>query len=82
MSRTIVPVWLATLVGVFLVAFIAGSAYLTWLPVGLAGAFLLTSVIQLALHRKEGLVSRMVASTVGALVILGIATAALALVHR
>ena len=52
---------------------------LTWLPLVLAGCVLLTFAIQLALQRKEGLVTRMMASLGGALVILAVATAVLAL---
>ena len=80
-SRTILPVWLATLVAAIAVGVLAGSAYLTWLPVVLAGAALLTFVIQLALQRKEETVTRMIFSIGGALVILLVATVVLALLH-
>ena len=36
-SRTILPVWLTTLVLVVVVGVAAGAAYLTWLPLALAG---------------------------------------------
>jgi hypothetical protein len=49
------------------------------LPIVLAGCVLLTFAIQLALQRKEGLVTRMMASLGGALVILAVATAVLVL---
>ena len=52
-----------------------GPAYLTWLPIVLAGVALLTFVIQLTLQRKEETVTRMVYSIGGALVILLVATA-------
>ncbi len=81
MSRSILPVWLTTLAAAIVVAVTAGSAYLTWLPVVLAGSVLLTSAIQLALRRKEGLVTRMIVSIGGALVILAIASAVLVAVH-
>jgi len=80
-SRTILPVWLATLVAAIAVGVFSGAAYLTWLPVVLAGAALLTFVIQLALQRKEQTVTRMIFSIGGALVILLAATVVLALVH-
>jgi hypothetical protein len=80
-SRSILPVWLATLAAAIVVGILSGAAYLTWVPVVLAGAVLLTSAIQLALRRKEGLVNRMIVSIGGALVILAITTAVLALVH-
>jgi hypothetical protein len=80
-SRTILPVWLATLAAAIAVGVLAGAAYLTWLPVVLAGAALLTFVIQLALQRKEETVTRMIFSIGGALVILLGATVVLALLH-
>lgn len=81
MSRSILPVWLTTLAAAIVVAIAAGSAYLTWLPVVLAGSVLLTSAIQLALRRKEGLVTRMIVSIGGALVILAVMSAILVAVH-
>jgi hypothetical protein len=80
-SRTILPVWLATLVAAIAVGVFSGAAYMTWLPVVLAGATLLTFVIQLALQRKEETVTRMVFSIGGALIILLGATVVLALLH-
>jgi hypothetical protein len=81
-SRSILPVWLATLAAAIAVGVASGDAYLTWLPVVLAGAVLLTSAIQLALRRKEGLVTRMIVSIGGALVILAVTSAVIFLVHR
>lgn len=82
MSRTILPVWLTTallavLIGVF--AAPAGTVLL-WLPLALAFVVLLTFAIQLILSRKEELVTRMVFSIGGAVVILLIATGVFALV--
>jgi hypothetical protein len=79
-SRTILPVWLTTLALVVVVGLAAGAAYLTWLPLALAAVLLLTFVIQLGLSRKEELVTRMIYSIGGALVILVIATVVLAAV--
>lgn len=81
MSRTILPVWLTTLALVVVVAVAAGASYLTWLPVVLAGVVLLTFAIQLVLSRKEQLVTRMIFSIGGALVILLVATGVLWAVH-
>lgn len=81
MSRTILPVWLVTLAAAIAVGVLAGSAYLTWLPVVLAGAAILTFAIQLMLQRKEETVTRMIFSIGGALVILLVATGVLALLH-
>jgi hypothetical protein len=77
--RSVLPVWVIALAGVIVGGVLAASAYLTWLPVVLAGSVLLTFAIQLALQRKEGLVTRMMASLGGALIILAVATAVLAL---
>jgi hypothetical protein len=80
-SRTILPVWLVTVAAAIVVGVLAGAAYLTWLPIVLAGIVLLTFTIQLTLQRKEETVTRMVFSIGGALVILLAATVVLALVH-
>ena len=81
MSRTILPVWLTTAVTAIIVGVTAGDAFLTWLPVVLAGVLLLTFAIQLILSRKEELVTRMIVSIGGALVILIVATVVLAVLH-
>ena len=81
MSRTILPVWLVTLAAAIAVGVLSGPAYLTWLPIVLAGVTLLTFAIQLMLQRKEETVTRMVFSIGGALVILLVATGVLALLH-
>jgi hypothetical protein len=67
------------LVGAIVVGVFAASSSLTWLPIVLAGSVLVTMAIQLALQRKEGLVTRMMASLGGALVICAVATGILAL---
>ena len=73
--------WLAALAGAILVGVFSGEQFLTWIPVVAAGALLLTFVIQLSLQRKEGLVNRIIASVGGVLVILGVATVVLILLH-
>jgi hypothetical protein len=73
-------VWLAVVVGAVLVGVFAADAAFTWLPVVMAGAILATFAIQLALQRKEGLVSRVAASVGGAVVLLAVATGILWLV--
>lgn len=80
-SRSVPPVWIAAVVGAVVVGLFAGSAYLTWMPIVLAGTVLLAFVIQLALQRKEGLVARLAASATGSLVILAVATGVIALVR-
>ncbi|MEO5922141.1 MAG: hypothetical protein ABIQ01_13460 [Pseudolysinimonas sp.] len=81
MSRTILPVWLVTLAAAIAVGVLAGPAYLTWLPVVLAGVALLTFAIQLTLQRKEETVTRIIFSIGGALVILLVATVVLEVLH-
>ncbi len=83
--RSVVPVWVVALAGAIVVGLLAPAGTrtvqsLTWLPIVLAGSVLLTFAIQLALQRKEGLVTRMMASLGGALVICAVATGILALV--
>ena len=73
--------WLAALAGAVVVALFAGEDFLTWIPVVAAGAVLLTFLVQLALQRKEGLVNRIIASLGGVLVVLGVATVVLILLH-
>lgn len=73
-ARSVVPVWIAAAVAAVVVGVVAPTAALTWLPVAMAGAILLTFAIQLAVSRKEGLASRIVASLGGALVVLALAT--------
>lgn len=73
--------WLVALAGAILVAVFAGERFLTWIPVVAAAALLLTFVIQLSLQRKEGLVNRIIASVGGVLVILGLTTVVLILLH-
>ena len=80
-SRSVPPVWLAALAGAVVVALFAGEDFLTWIPVVAAGAVLLTFLVQLALQRKEGLVNRIIASLGGVLVVLGVATVVLILLH-
>lgn len=83
--RSVIPVWViavvgAALVGVFAPRSSAAGGPLTWLPIVLAGSVLVTMAIQLALQRKEGLVTRMMASLGGALVICAVASGILLLV--
>ena len=73
--------WLAALAGAILVGVFAGERFLTWIPVVAAAVLLLTFVIQLSLQRKEGLVNRIIASVGGVLVILGVTTVVLILLH-
>ncbi|HEU4849815.1 MAG TPA: hypothetical protein VFS93_05330 [Terrimesophilobacter sp.] len=76
---TVVPVWVLCLVGAITIG-IASPAdqYLTWLPIALAAAVLVTFCIQLSTLTKEGFVNRVMASLGGAVLVIGVATAVLA----
>ena len=83
--RSVIPVWVIALGGAILVGVFAPRSSdtggpLAWLPIVLAGSVLVTMAIQLALQRKEGLVTRMMASLGGALVICAVASGILLLV--
>lgn len=78
--RSVIPVWVVALAGAIVVGVFAASSSLIWLPIVLAGSVLVTMAIQLALQRKEGLVTRMMASLGGALIICAVATGILVLV--
>lgn len=74
--RSIVPVWLAAVVGAVVVAVAVGPAESPrWFPLVLATCVMATFVIQLALPRKTGFVDRATGSVVGAVVVLAAATA-------
>ena len=76
--KTVVPVWLLTVIAAVLIGLLSPAGqFLTWLPIALAAAVLLTFCLQLATLRKEGFVNRVMASLGGSVVILGIATAVL-----
>jgi hypothetical protein len=74
-------VWVAAAAGAVLVGIFADTTYLTWIPVVLGACVLLTFAIQLGLQRKEGFVTRVMASIGGALVILAVTTGVLAVLH-
>ena len=81
MLRTALPVWVLVVVGAVLVGLLATPAeYLTWLPIVLGAAVLLTFSIQLAIVRREGLVTRVMVSVGGSVVILFLATVILGVV--
>lgn len=81
MLRTALPVWVLVVVGAVLVGLLATPAeYLTWLPIVLGAAVLLTFSIQLAIVRREGLVTRVMISVGGSVVILFLATVILGVV--
>jgi hypothetical protein len=81
MLRTALPVWVLVVAGAVLVGLLATPAeYLTWLPIVLGAAVLLTFSIQLAIVHREGLVTRVMVSVGGSVVILFLATVILGVV--
>jgi hypothetical protein len=78
---TVVPVWVLCLFAAITIG-VASPAdqYLTWLPIALAAAVLLTFCIQLSTLTKEGFVNRVMASIGGAVLVIGAATAVLSAV--
>lgn len=78
---SVLPVWVASAVAAVIIAAVsAPDKYVTWLAIALAGAVIVTFVIQLAIHRKEGFVLRVIASVGGSIIVLAVATGILALV--
>jgi hypothetical protein len=75
--RSVIPVWIGAALGAVAVGVFALPGTLTWIPVVMAAAVLLTFTIQLSLARKEGLVERIMASLGGALIVLVVATGVL-----
>ncbi|GGA62950.1 hypothetical protein GCM10011490_11790 [Pseudoclavibacter endophyticus] len=73
-------VWVAALAGIFVIAFgAAPERHVTWVSTLMLILICLTCVIQLALQESDGFVRRMCESLVGALVILALGSAVLAL---
>ena len=77
---SVVPVWVLSLASAIVIAvLLPPHQYLTWVAVVLAGAVILTFLIQLGLRRKEGFVVRAMASMGGSAVILAVASGVVAL---
>lgn len=78
---SVAPVWVLVLVAAVFVGLYSptGDTY-TWLPIVLAASVILAFAVQLAIRQKEGFVLRVMASVTGAVVVLGVATAVLALI--
>lgn len=73
--------WVLSLTGAIIIGAVAAPHMrITWLAITLAGAVVLTFVIQIAIQRKERFVARATASMVGALAIVAAATAIFALI--
>ncbi|MFB2582501.1 hypothetical protein ACEXQD_14740 [Herbiconiux sp. P15] len=76
--RSVVPVWILTIIGVVAVGVLASAAsYLVLLPVVLGAALVVTFGIQLIVPVRKGFVDRVSASLGGAVLILAVATVVL-----
>jgi hypothetical protein len=72
---SVLPVWLLSLAGAIVIAVtLPRDQYLTWVAIVLAGAVILTFLIQLALRRAEGFVTRAMASIGISALILAVAS--------
>jgi hypothetical protein len=79
--KTVIPVWVLVIVGAVLTGVYSPvDQYPTWLSIVLVAGILATFCLQLAIVRKEGLVTRVIASLGGSVVILGLTTAILSIV--
>ncbi len=77
---SVTPVWvLVALAAILTLVLVPLEQHLLWFSLTLAVSALLTFCVQLGLDRKEGLVSRVMASLGGSLVLLGLATGVSAL---
>lgn len=75
LTRSVVPVWILTLIGVVLVGVLfPASSYLVMLPVLLGVALVVTFGIQLIVPVRKGFVERVSASLGGAVLILALGT--------
>jgi len=70
---TIVAVWVvAAVIGVVIGVFVDVGSRAEWLAVALGGCLILAFAVQLWIGRSHGFIQRVAASTLGALVVLGI----------
>lgn len=76
----VIIVWVAALVAAIAIGvFVAQEWRVPWLLVGFGGAVLLSFAVQLWYGQAKGFIFRVAVSTIGALVLLGVVSAALGL---
>lgn len=81
--RSIVVVWVLALVFAVLTGVLcARGQELAWIGLSLAGCTIVTLCVQIGTRRKEGYVSRVTTSIVGAVIVLAGATGVFALLGR
>jgi len=72
---SVLPVWILSLAGAIVIAVVLPrDQYLTWVAIVLAGAVILTFLIQLGIRRTQGFVVRAMASIGISALILAIAS--------
>jgi hypothetical protein len=72
---SILPVWAVAILGAVLIGLISDPEhYFVWISIVFAITVIGAFVVQLAIRRKEGFVSRVMTSTGGALVVLAAAS--------
>jgi membrane glycosyltransferase len=72
---SILPVWALAILGAVLIGLISDPEhYFVWVAIVFAAAIIGAFVVQLAIRRKEGFVSRVMTSTGGALAVLAVAS--------
>ena len=77
---SVLPVWVLSLIGAVVIAVVLPrDQYLTWVAIVLAGAVILTFLIQLGIRRTQGFVVRAMASIGISALILAIASGFVAL---
>ncbi|GAB3616357.1 hypothetical protein GCM10027416_09140 [Okibacterium endophyticum] len=77
---TVVTVWAVAIVGGVLAGIVASpDALFSWLAIVLAACVVLTFVLQLATHEKNGFILRVAASVTGAVVLIALISGVLAL---
>jgi len=77
---SVLPVWVLSLAGAIVIAVVLPrDQYLTWVAIVLAGAVILTFLIQLGIRRTQGFVVRAMASIGISALILAIASGFVAL---
>ncbi|MFP7762080.1 hypothetical protein [Marisediminicola sp. LYQ134] len=79
--KSALPVWTVVVVGAVLIGvLVEPAAQIDFVTILLAAAIILTFCLQIALVQKEGLVTRIMATVGGSIVLLAIATVVLTLI--
>jgi len=77
---SVLPIWVLSLAGAIVFAvLLPRDEYFTWVGITLAAAVILTFMVQLGIRRKEGFVTRVMASVGVSVIILAGATGIVAL---